>query len=320
MWHMTSNTPDGRTWLLLIYQLPARPAYVRVKIWRQLQTMGAIPLKNTVHALPLRDDAVVRFDALQRDITASGGEALILRAQLLAGLSDADVRGLFDAARDADYDELTREARASLAGEISNADLKRLRKRLGEIAAIDFFDAHGRQAAEAAIAALERKARQHPDVRRTKEPPSSALADLRQRVWVTRRGVHVDRIASAWLIRRFIDPEARFRFVDSKDYAPQPGELRFDMAEAEFTHEEDRCTFETLLLRAGLASDPALTAIAALVHELDIADGKFERPEITGFSALISGICAGTSNDEARIARGSDALDQFYNHFSRCGA
>ena len=316
---MRSSTPDGRPWLLLIYQLPAKPAYVRVKIWRQLQGMGATPLKNTVHALPFRDDAVARFDALQREITNSGGEALILKAQLLGGMTDADVRGLFDAARDADYDELTREARASLGEKISEADLKRLHKRLSEIAAIDFFDAHGRQTAEAAIAELERQARAHPDVSRSGEPQSFTLADLRRCVWVTRRGVHVDRIASAWLIRRFIDKQASFKFVDSKGYEPQPGELRFDMAEAEFTHEDDRCTFETLLLRAGLTSDPALTAIAAMVHELDIADGKFQRPEIMGFSALMSGICATTSDDEARIARGSDALDQFYSYFSKCG-
>jgi len=317
---MTQDVSIGQPWLLLIYQLPAKPAYVRVKIWRQLQAMGATPLKNTVHALPFRDTAVDRFDGLQKEILNSGGEALVLKAQLLGGMTDGDVRGLFDAARDADYDELTREARALLGEEISGADLKRLRKRLHEIAAIDFFDAHGRQAAEAAIAELERQAREHPDVSRSGSPQSFTLTDLRQRVWVTRRGVHVDRIASAWLIRRFIDKQASFKFVDSKGYEPQPGELRFDMAEAEFTHEEDCCTFETLLLRVGPASDPALQAIAEMVHELDIADGKFQRPETVGFSAIIAGICASTSDDGVRIAQGSDALDQFYSYFSRCRA
>src|SRR3546814_4206971 len=94
--------------------------------------------------------------------------------------------------------------------------------------------------------------------------------------WVTRRHVHVDRIASAWLIRRFIDPEASLKFVEGKGYAPEPDELRFDMADAEFTHEGDRCTFEALVVRSGLETDPALRALGEIVHDLDIADARSE--------------------------------------------
>src|SRR3546814_7135252 len=126
----------------------------------------------------------------------------------------------------------------------------------------------------------------HPDIGRAGEPIPLSPADLTNRVWVTRRGVHVDRIACGWLIRRFIDPEVSFKFVGGKGYMPESGELRFDMADAEFTHEEDRCSFETLVLRAGL-DDPALTAIGELIHELDIADGKFDRPEAPGLGAML---------------------------------
>ncbi|WP_236555130.1 chromate resistance protein ChrB domain-containing protein [Novosphingobium sp. 9U] len=152
----------------------------------------------------------------------------------------------------------------------------------------------------------------------SRQEPAAALepATLIGRTWVTRRGVHVDRIACSWLIRRFIDPQARFRFVDAKTHQPAPGELRFDMSDAEFTHEGDRCSFETLLLHSGFAEDPGLSAIAEIIHELDIADGKFGRPETAGVGAMLSGVCAAIDDDIERIARASDALDQFYAFFS----
>ena len=131
---------------------------------------------------------------------------------------------------------------------------------------------------------------------------------------MTRRGVYVDRIASAWLIRRFIDPEARFKFVPAKGYVPEPGELRFDMYEGEYTHEGDRCTFEVLLARAGL-DDPALAAIGEIVHDIDLKDAKFGRPEATGIAHLVEGIAAANREDERRLARGAAVFDDFYEYF-----
>lgn len=310
-------SPRSHDWLLLIPQLPAKPAYLRVRVWRRLQAMGAAPLKNAVHALPVRDDTRALFEELRAEITAGGGEALILEARLAKGMTDADLRAAFDAARDADYEELVREARAIVEAEYASAaDVRRLRKRLDEIAAIDFFGAHGRQAADAAITQADGRAGRHPDVSGSGAPEVTA-GGLKGRTWVTRRHVHVDRIASAWLIRRFIDPNPSFKFVDGKGYQPAPGELRFDMADAEFTHENDRCTFETLMFRTGVDGDGALRALAEIVHDLDIADDKFGRPEIAGVAALIDGICAGTDDDVERIARGSGALDNFYAHFTK---
>ena len=133
---------------------------------------------------------------------------------------------------------------------------------------------------------------------------------------MTRSGVHVDRIACAWLIRRFIDPDATFRFVDGRSYAPQKDELRFDMADAEFTHEGENCSFETLVARGGLTDDPALVAIAEIIHDLDIADSKFARPETAGLGAMLSGVCGSTDDDLQRIATASDALNQVHAYFS----
>ena len=312
-------TEDAVTenWLALLHQLPAKPPYLRVKIWRRLQAMGAVPLKNAVHVLPHLGDNEAAFRDLLAEIVANGGEAVLLDARMLAGQSDPDLRSLFDSARDADYAELAQAARSLLdTGPPSGSDIARLQKRLTEIAKLDFFGAHGRQEAEAAMRELDEKRYAHPDVGRSGESERPTAIDLADRVWVTRRGVHVDRIACAWLIRRFIDPAATFKFVDGNGYAPEAGELRFDMADAEFTHEADRCSFETLLRCTDLEQDIALVAIGEIIHDLDIADGKFGRPETAGVGAMLSGGCASSDDDLQRIATAGDALDQFHAYFS----
>lgn len=149
--------------------------------------------------------------------------------------------------------------------------------------------------------------------------PASAVppaAPVRGRVWVTRRDVHVDRLASAWLIRRFIDPEARFKFVAAKGYRPEPGELRFDMFDGEFTHEGDHCTFETLLERFNL-TDPALHTIAEIVHDIDCKDAKFGRAEAAGIAALVHGIVATHPDDDARVERGAAIWEDLHTQFGR---
>jgi hypothetical protein len=137
---------------------------------------------------------------------------------------------------------------------------------------------------------------------------------LKGRVWVTRQGVHVDRIASAWLIRRFIDPDARFKFVRGKDYTPSAEELRFDMSGAEFSHEGDRCTFEVLLARAGLG-DLALHAIGEIVHDIDLKDDKFGREETRGISHLMSGLTTANRTDDQRVSHGRVVFDNLYEYF-----
>jgi hypothetical protein len=147
-------------------------------------------------------------------------------------------------------------------------------------------------------------------------PKTSGANALQGRVWVTRQGLHVDRIASAWLIRRFIDPQGRFKFVPAKGYVPQADEVRFDMFEAEFTHEGDRCTFEVLLARVGLA-DPALTTIGEIVHDIDLKDGKFGRDETSGIARLIEGVAMLSKDDGQRLERGATVFDDLYESFRR---
>ena len=314
-------------WLLLIHQLPAKPAYFRVKVWRRLQGLGAVAVKSTVYALPANGETQEDFEWLLKEIIDGGGEAMVCEARLVDGLTDAQVRALFDAARDADYGEIAGELRgiaAALDADPSvekqaeaRSQLARLRRRLSELVAIDFFGATGRLAIEAGLAELE--ARVTKETAMIDAPaPSAVLSDLVGRTWVTRRGVHVDRIACSWLIRRFIDPDAVIRFVPGKDYAPKPGELRFDMFEGEITHEGDRCSFEVLLARAGL-SDSALQAIAEIVHDIDLKDGKFAREEASGIASLIAGIAVANESDEARIAEGGQIFDNLYQYFRKKG-
>ena len=313
------SAQEGARWLLLIHQLPTKPAYLRVKIWRRLQGIGAIAVKNAVYALPASADAQEDFAWLVKEIVAGGGEAMVCDARLVDGLSDEEVRALFNAARDADYEAIVTEARrlAEPNGDEAASDARnqvaRLRKRLEAVAAIDFFGANGREPAEGMLSSLESRTTPRDDVARQ---PLSANA-FQKRIWVTRQGVHVDRIACAWVIRRFIDPAAVIKFVPGKGYRPGPGELRFDMFEGEITHEADRCSMEVLLARAGLEGDPALQAIAEIVHDIDLKDGKFGREEAVGIARLIAGIAMGSADDDERVTRGGAVFDDLYQYFRR---
>ncbi len=297
-------------WLLLIHQLPPKPAYLRVKIWRRLQGLGAVAIKNSVYALPAGEPAQEDFQWLLKEIVEGGGDGSICEARFVEGLSDAGVRGLFDAARDADYDAIAGEARA-LADAKAGADevaarVVRLRRRLAEVAAIDFFGASGRETVEGLLSGIETRLREASGA----APPTGGDGFDRStgRTWVTRARVGIDRMASAWLIRRFIDPEARFKFVAASGYRPRRGEVRFDMFEAEYTHVGDRCTFEVLVERAGLG-DAGLRRIGEIVHDVDIKDGKFGRPETPGIAQVVAGIAARQASDETRLERAFALFD-----------
>ena len=319
------QTQGSGTWLLLVHQLPPKPAYLRVKVWRRLQSIGAIALKNSVYALPRNEQTREDFQWLLRDIEQNGGEGLVCEARLADGMRDDQVRALFDKARDADYNALAKDVKALTqairrkknAGDEHAAQIAKLRQRYSEINQIDFFGATGRMTVEGLFAELEHGliARTEKAAKRNARPIVNPLT-LVGKIWVTRHGVHVDRIACAWLVRRFIDPKARFKFVPGKDYAAGSNEVRFDMIDGEFTHEGDKCSFEVFLERMGMA-DKALQAIAEIVHDIDLKDNKFARAETAGIAHVIAGICMTQSDDEARIARGTAIFDDTYERYRR---
>jgi hypothetical protein len=314
-------TPDAR-WLLLIHQIPPRPAYLRMKVGRHLQRVGAVAIKNSVYALPAGDEAQEDLQWILREVVKGGGDASIVEARFVDGLSDRQVVALFLTAREADYRELGRQTRAIAGGfpkrgrppDTRRAEaagqVARLRKRLGEIVAIDFFGAPGREVAEGLVAGLEARMKPETEAKEITRP-TMPIDAARGRTWVTRTGIKVDRMASAWLIRKFIDPKAKFKFVPAKGYSPEQRELRFDMFDAEFTHEGDRCTFEVLIQRFGLEV-PGLRHLAEIVHDIDLKDAKFGREEAAGVAQLVAGIAAAHPDDEERLARGSALFDDLY--------
>src|SRR5438093_6456667 len=322
-----NDSNEGR-WLLLIHQLPPKPDYFRVKIWRRLQRLGAVAIKNSVYVLPKNDQTQEDFQWVLREIVEGGGEASLCEARFVEGLSDDQVEALFQAARGTEYDQVAEEARRLAEMPLPDGpveemrrtqleiDLAQLQRRLAEVVAIDFFGAPGREAAEGLVSGIAGRVR---DKRLGKQIMTATISrreDFHGKLWVTRKGIHVDRMASAWLIRRFIDSSAHFKFVPPKGYKPLPGELRFDMFEAEFTHEGDRCTLEVLIERTGL-NEPALGPIAEIVHDIDLKDSKYSRQETAGIDRLIAGIAMANKDDETRLARGAAVFDDLYEYFKR---
>lgn len=325
--HHVDLTPtiDGSRWLLLIHQLPRDPAYLRVKIGRRLARVGAIALKNSVYVLPKSESTAEDFQWIRREIVDGGGEATVVEARLVEGLSDDEIEGKFRDAKDAEYAPLIaaareivvvrsgRRQRALKDDERANAlvEVTRLERQAQECAATDFFGSSGRQV----IAGILRDLRAKLESTGEAPAPRPRMPPIRGRTWVTRTGIHIDRIASAWLIRRFIDTDACFKFVPARGYVPQEGELRFDMFEAEFSHEGSDCTFETLVGRFDVA-EPGVRSIAEVVHDIDIKDTKFGRPETAGIAACIAGLCRVTRDDEQRLAQGSSLFDALLAHFA----
>lgn len=314
----TTQVPVSESrWLLLIAQLPPKPDYLRVKLRRRIQRIGAVALRGAVYVLPNQADSTEDFEWLRTELLADGADAIICAATPLAGLTEEELRKRFRGARGAEYSALADEARnAAIAGGFDEATraLPRLRRRLDEIGQVDFFGAAERFDAESAIDRLAALAAvpSDADTRPGRDPAEDAEARTQSgRTWVTREGVFVDRIASAWLIRRFIDRDATFKFVAARGYVPQRDEVRFDMYQAEYTHDGDRCTFETLLARFGL-DEPALHALAEIVHDIDCKDAKFDRPEAAGVESILRGLVNAQPNDADRVAQGSTIMEALY--------
>jgi hypothetical protein len=314
-----ASLASSTQWLLLIHQIPPKPGYFRVKIWRRLQQLGAVALKNSVYVLPKTEQTMEDFQWVRREIEAGGAEASICEATLLEGISNPQVESLFHAARDAEYAEIARELtrvmrpRSREKGQ-RQRKIERLRKRFDEVVAIDFFGAPGREAAEGLLTEAEQTLFAENQEVEMDKPQKKKAAHPRGGKWVTRTGIHVDRIASAWLIRRFIDPDARFKFVPAKGYQPLAGELRFDMFEAEYTHEGDRCTFEVLLRRYAVG-DQALVPLAEIIHDLDFKDEKFGRDEAPGIARLLAGLYEAEDSDAQRLKRGGELFETLYQSF-----
>jgi hypothetical protein len=318
-------TVEPKKWLLLIHQIPPKPNALRVKIWRRLQRVGAVAIKQSVYVMPLSEQSREDLSWTLKEIVENGGDGSISETQFVEGLSDEQIQALFQNARKSDYEKLIQEAGALLAewssGKIDPRDpaikgptqLSKLQKRLDETIAIDFFQTSERATAEMQLKKLRNLLEGQPAA---DGKARESLSNLVGKTWVTRENLFVDRIACGWLIRRFVDESAVFKFVPDPHYSPEPGEIRFDMFGGEYTHEGDRCTFEILIQRLDI-QDHALERLAELVHDIDLKDEKFGRIETDGFNALLTGLVAEHSDDDRKMNEGLRLFDNLYAFYRR---
>lgn len=306
-------------WLILFHRIPPRPLYFRAKMRNRLSAAGALALKNSVYLLPDKSDAREDLEWIAQEIITGGGDAYLVAGEFVDSAVTATAISQFRQSTTAAYVELTADTRkavkssrgASGAAALSQAR-ERLSRRLEQIRRLDFFQANGRSDAERALGSLTSRLAHGQKVQATMR---TTHPELKARAWVTRPGVKVDRIASAWFIRRFVDPKARFRFEDPS-VPRRARDLRFDMVGGDFTHEGDRCTLETLIKRVGLP-DAGVQAIAEIVHDLDLKDAKFGRPETAGIATALDGLLAQHPDDSARIAQGLHFFDHLHDGLSR---
>lgn len=316
-------------WILLIHQLPPSPTGLRVRVWRKLQRLGAVAVKNSVYALPHNDKTQEDFQWLKQEVEAAGGEAIVLRAAAVDGATNAELVSTFQRARNDEYADIEQKlahlassvrsrarAEPSFIRSVSAGDgeLERLHRELERIMAIDFFPSRSRQSA---VAAYERCRHAVAVPERESRTPAAASsgaaldrAAFQGKRWVTRKGVYIDRLATIWLIKRFIDRRPRFSFVTEGE--PVTDGHAFDMLGAELSHHDEDCTFETFIKRFGLKSDRALVGLGEIVHDIDLKDSKFSRTEAAGLAAIIGGLTEGAGDDRKRVAKCLPVFDGLY--------
>ena len=312
---------SASSWLLLIVSLPTGGATARMRIWRAVKALGCAALRDGAYLLPAHAEQAAQLADLAAEAGAEGGRAWLLRVQAQDEAEASSFQALFD--RTADYDDWLAElstARRTLAG-LNTSELNRLLRRFERgyqtLCRVDFFPAEASQRAQAQWRGFANAVE---SVLSPGEPSAVAGGIARRdpmrhrgRLWATRRHLWVDRVASAWLIQRFIDPSARFLWLEAPAACPADA-LGFDFDGAAFTHMGDRVTFEVLLASFGLDEDPGLARLGTIVHALDV--GGAAAPEAAGFEAMLAGARKRLPDDDALLAEIGTVLDSLYAHFS----
>jgi hypothetical protein len=313
--------PASRRWLLLVYQLPATPSNLRVRTWRRLQQLGAIAVKQAAYVLPDSPAAREDFEWLKTEIEAGSGQASVFAADSVDGRSDDELVEEFRRSREESYRELGKEIERALRGASKSRgrrnrasssgrrSVEEFERRLADIEAVDFFGAGGRDRVVSLLNRLKTEIEGGPS------PVSAGDAGARReeyrgRLWVTRPRPGIDRIASAWLIRRFIDPGATFGFAEDPASLP-PNAVPFDMFGVELTHRGDGCTFETLRHQF-VGEDAVVDRLAAIVHDLDLKDARYGAPEAPAVGALVDGLQKLYEDDDVLLAQGGVAFEALY--------
>lgn len=296
-------------WLALVTTLPARSKAERMRLWRSLKTLGCATLRDGVYLLPANEATQKALQSLADEVLAATGSAEVLHIAA-SGAQDAAFRQLFD--RSEDYGRLLAAIRAAQTSPDPKA-AHTLRREFNAIAATDHFPGAARQQVEAALAELTAIASGEP------RPGQATIcrlasADFSGCIWATRKHLWVDRLASAWLIQRFIDPQATFLWLDDPQRCPKKA-LGFDFDGATFTHVGERVSYEVLMASFGLNTDPSLTRIGSMVHYLDV--GGAPVPEAAGIEAVLAGLRASAPNDDELLIAASRIFDSLYQSFQQ---
>jgi hypothetical protein len=312
---MYVNIMQSRSWLLLLYGLPTTRSAERVNLWRKLKKFGALQLKTSAYVLPDASAHFERFQWLAKQVRDAGGDATLIRVTQIEGLSDAEIVQLFNDARAADYGGLMDEAARFIArhkkrprGSFAD-ELEKLNARLNEIREVDYFNCPRAHDAEMSLKRAE-------NLLKPKGKAEKRLdrKEFQGKSWLTRPRPEIDRVGSAWLIRKFIDPQARFVFAASA--AAHPDAIPYDMADVEFTHQGEDCTFETLLKRFGI-QDAAARRIGEMIHDADIEDDKFQRNECFGLDRVFKGWARLGLSDEQLLEKGAECFDALYEYLRK---
>jgi hypothetical protein len=293
-------------WLLLVFSLPAKNASQRVEIWRKLQRYGMLPLRSSGYLLPNSAANQERMEWLASAIRSYKGQASVMQVQSFDDLSAEQLKGLFIEARSRDYQRLLHDVKKFLSLIPSRrpaGHLKRVRRRFHEIQEIDFFESPLRARVETMLARAD-------ESNASKSRAKTKSGEYRSRLWVTRPRPGIDRVSSAWLIRRFIDPRARFVF--GTEPSTHPDAIPFDMFCSEgFGHRGEDCTFETLSKQFAIR-DSRVKRIAQIIHDADLGDEKFGRPEGQGLNRVLNGWAKLDLPDDDLLKRGMELIEGLY--------
>ncbi|MDP2240077.1 MAG: chromate resistance protein [Burkholderiales bacterium] len=311
---------EDQAWLALIISLPTRNATTRMRVWRKLKALGCGVLRDGVYLLPRHDGARQALSGQAQEVITAGGSAHLVEISAIVPQQSSDWRSLFD--RSADYGRLAQDlrklkpARRTTSPDQLARKITSLRRNFEEISGIDFFPGGARDQAFTLLEETEQTAQalHSPDEPRAASGAISRLSktDYRRRLWATRRRPWVDRLASAWLIKRFIDRSAKFVWLDKPRDCP-PRAIGFDFDAASFTHVGNRVTFEVLMLSFGLDADPALSRLATIVHFLDI--GGIPVDDATGLKTILLGAQGRCRSDDRLLAESLKIFDFIYGAY-----
>ncbi len=321
-----TNRKASPEWLLIFYNVPSQPVSNRMKIWRKLAKAGAVQLKGAVYILPANEEHEEFFQWLIGEVKSMGGDGAFVRVSEIKAMDEGDIRELFLRQAEKEYrgierhiDALERKFQSAKKGTTGLAaalggELSKLKKEFDAAQGRDFFGSPAGdvflkriRVLEGGLKSVEQKKPEQPVRIEQKQ-----IRNYQGRTWATRKNPFVDRMASAWLIRKFIDPKASFKFMDERGLAKVGDRtVAFDVRGGEFTHAGDLCTFEVLVKSFGI-KDKAVRKLAEIVHDLDVKDEKYGNPETAGLEEILTGIRKSLKDDAAALEQGMRAFEMMY--------